>query len=335
MKNLPGAQKTELQELPQIKERLSFLYLERCLINRQDSSISITDERGTVQVPAASLSVLMLGPGTTITHRAMELIGDAGTSILWIGEHGVRYYASGKPLTHSAALLIMQAKLVTNTRSRLEVARKMYQMRFAGEDVSHMTMQQLRGREGARVRNIYRKCAKENDVEWDGRAYDPDDFEGGSAVNQALSAGTACLYGLAHSVIVALGASPGLGFVHTGHEKSFVYDVADLYKAEYVIPLAFQLAADSSDDIGGDMRRALRDKIASGHLLERMVKDIRCLLLGRDDTEISYADIVNLWDEKRGAVQNGISYGKEIELETGYGTIIEDSDDSNNIDGLS
>ena len=315
MKKLPGAQKTELQELPQIKERLSFLYLERCLINRQDSSISIADERGTVQVPAASLSVLLLGPGTTVTHRAMELIGDAGTSVLWIGEHGVRYYASGKPLTHSASLLMMQAKLVTNTRLRLEIARKMYQMRFAGEDVSHMTMQQLRGKEGARVRNVYRKCAKENDVEWDGREYDPDDFEGGNAVNQALSAGTACLYGLAHSVIVALGASPGLGFVHTGHEKSFVYDVADLYKAEYVIPLAFQLAADPSDDIGGDMRRALRDKIVEGHLLERMVKDI-----------------VNLWDEKRGAVQNGISYGKETELEPGYGTIIEDSDDSDNLD---
>ena len=103
MKKLPGAQKTELQELPQIKERLSFLYLERCLINRQDSSISIADERGTVQVPAASLSVLLLGPGTTVTHRAMELIGDAGTSVLWIGEHGVRYYAWGKPLTHSAS----------------------------------------------------------------------------------------------------------------------------------------------------------------------------------------------------------------------------------------
>lgn len=189
MKKLPGAQKTELQELPQIKERLSFLYLERCLINRQDSSISIADERGTVQVPAASLSVLLLGPGTTVTHRAMELIGDAGTSVLWIGEHGVRYYASGKPLTHSASLLMMQAKLVTNTRLRLEIARKMYQMRFAGEDVSHMTMQQLRGKEGARVRNVYRKCAKENDVEWDGREYDPDDFEGGNAVNQALSAG--------------------------------------------------------------------------------------------------------------------------------------------------
>ena len=332
MRKMTGAGKAELQELPQIKERISFLYLERCLINRQDSSISITDERGTVQVPSASLGVLLLGPGTTITHRAMELIGDSGTSVLWIGEHGVRYYASGKPLTHSASLLQAQAQLVTNTRSRLRVARQMYQMRFPGEDVSELTMQQLRGKEGARVRKVYRKCAKEHQVEWDGREYDPDDFEGGNAVNKALSAGTACLYGLAHSVIVALGCSPGLGFVHTGHERSFVYDIADLYKAEFVIPLAFATAEDSTEDIGGDMRRSMRDKIASNHLLERMVRDIRYLLIGEKDTTVSYTDIVNLWDEKNGFVKNGISYGKEVELKEGYGKIIEDSDDSNNID---
>jgi CRISPR-associated protein Cas1 len=325
---IKGAEKAELQELPQIKERISFLYLERCLINRQDSAISVTDERGTVNVPAASLSVLLLGPGTSVTHRAMELIGDVGSSVLWIGEHGVRYYASGRPLTHSATMLISQAELVTNMRSRLVVARKMYQMRFAGEDVSTLTMQQLRGKEGARVRKIYRECAKQNSVEWNGREYDPDNFAGDSLVNQALSAGTACLYGIAHSVIVALGCSPGLGFVHTGHERSFVYDIADLYKAEFVIPLAFKMAADETDDIGAETRRALRDAIASKHLLERIVKDIQYLLLDDKGLEVSYDDIVNLWDEKNGLVKNGISYGKEIEpqLDTGYGKILEDEE---------
>lgn len=332
MKKIAGAQKTKLQELPQIKERISFLYLERCLINRQDSSLSITDERGTVQVPAASLSVLMLGPGTTITHRAMELIGDVGTTAIWIGEHGVRYYAFGRTLTHSSGLLIKQAKMVTTTRSRLAVARKMYQMRFPGEDVSHMTMQQLRGKEGARVRSVYRQCALENDVPWSGRSYDPNHFDDGTAVNQALSAGTTCLYGLAHCVIVALGCSPGLGFVHTGHERSFVYDIADLYKAEFVIPLAFKLAADDSDDIGGDMRRSMRDRIAKGHLLERMVRDIHYLLMDNEDIEVTYQDIVDLWDEKEGTVKNGISYGKELKLEKGYGEIVENHDDSNHID---
>lgn len=323
-----GAEKAELQELPQIKERISFLYLERCLINRQDSAISVTDERGTVNVPAASLSVLLLGPGTNVTHRAMELIGDVGSSVLWIGEHGVRYYASGRPLTHSATMLLSQAELVTNMRSRLAVARKMYQMRFAGEDVSTLTMQQLRGKEGARVRKIYRECAKKTGIEWNGREYNPNDFAGGSLVNQALSAGTACLYGIAHSVIVALGCSPGLGFVHTGHERSFVYDIADLYKAEFVIPLAFKMAADEPEDIGAETRRALRDDIASQHLLERIAKDIQYLLLDHKDLEVSYDDIVNLWDGGDGIVKNGVSYGKEIEAssDTGYGKILEDEE---------
>lgn len=322
-----GAKKAELQELPQIKERISFLYLERCLINRQDSAISVTDQRGTVNIPSASIGVLLLGPGTTITHRAMELIGDVGSSVIWIGEHGVRYYAAGRPLTHSANMLMAQAKLVTNMRSRLVVARKMYQMRFANEDVSGLTMQQLRGKEGARVRKIYRNCAQENNVEWNGREYDSKDFAGGSLVNQALSAGTACLYGIAHSVIAALGCSPGLGFVHTGHERSFVFDVADLYKAQYVVPIAFQMAADEdAEDIGGKTRRALRDLIAANHLLERIVKDIHYLLLDNADIEISYNDIVNLWDGKNSFVKNGISYGKEIEPEmsSGYGKILED-----------
>ncbi len=327
MKNkINGAEKAKLQELPQIKERISFLYVERCLINREDSAINIVDERGTVNMPAASLSVLLVGPGTCITHRAMELIGDAGTSVIWIGEHGVRYYASGRPLTHSASLLIKQAELVTNTRSRLAVARKMYQMRFPDEDVSLLTMQQLRGKEGARVRRIYRRSAQEFSVEWNGREYDPDNFSDGTLVNQALSAGTACLYGLAHSVIAAMGCSAGLGFVHTGHERSFVYDVADLYKAEFVIPLAFRLAAEESEDIGGEMRRAMRDEIARKHLLERMVKDIHYLLLDSQMVEVSYEDIVDLWDEKNGKVRNGISYGKDeaLSLRTGYGTMIEE-----------
>jgi CRISPR-associated protein Cas1 len=324
--NFVGAEKAELLELPQIKERISYLYLERCLVNRQDSAISVTDERGTVNVPAASLSVLLLGPGTNITHRAMELIGDVGTSILWVGEHGVRYYASGKAMTHSATLLIEQARLVSNVQTRIAVARKMYQMRFPNEDVSALTMQQLRGKEGARVRKIYRDCAANTGVEWNGREYDSENYDEGTPINKALSAGNACLYGLAHSVIVALGCSPGLGFVHTGHERSFVYDVADLYKAEFVIPLAFQIAAKEVEDVGGEMRRSLRDIIANKHLLERITMDIRYLILNNKDIEVTYEDVVNLWDEKKGLVKNGISYGKETEtmLEKGYGKILKD-----------
>ncbi|NLZ28289.1 MAG: type I-E CRISPR-associated endonuclease Cas1, partial [Firmicutes bacterium] len=310
----PGTERPQLQTLPTMRERISFLYLERCLINRQDNAITVTDLRGTVHVPAAALSVIMLGPGSNITHRAMELIGDAGASIIWVGERGVRYYAHGRPLTHSSRILTAQAALVSNTRSRLAVARRMYALRFKDEDVSKLTMQQLRGREGARVRSIYRKIAKATGVTWSGREYDPNDFSAGDAVNMALSAAHACLYGVAHSVITALGCAPGLGFIHTGHERSFVYDIADLYKAELSIPIAFQVAAKQPEDIGSVTRRAMRDAISNGKILVRMVGDIRDLLLGvaedgtpKDVPEIE-TNVLWLWDEKNGLVKNAVSY---------------------------
>ena len=237
-------------------------------------------------------------------------------------------------------MLIAQAALVSNTRSHLAVARRMYAMRFADEDVTKLTMQQLRGREGARVRSIYRKNAKKTGVSWSGREYDPDDFTAGDPVNMALSAAHACLYGATHSVITALGCAPGLGFVHTGHERSFVYDIADLYKAEISIPIAFEVAAQQPKDIGAVTRRAVRDAIADGSLLERMVKDIRDLLLGiaEDGTLQDVPDIdtntVQLWDDKNGFVKNAVSYGKEldelnseeVELTEGYGTLLSEEE---------
>ena len=152
MTDIPGMEKPTLQELPQIATRLSFLYLEHCQLSREDSAILVRDDLGTVRIPAASISTLLLGPGTSVTHRAMELIGDAGVGIVWVGEHGVRFYASGRPLTHRAHLLIQQARLVSNQRLQLAVVRKMYQIRFPDEDVCGLTTQQLRGREGSRVR---------------------------------------------------------------------------------------------------------------------------------------------------------------------------------------
>ena len=313
MADMPGMVRPDLQALPQIRDRMTFLYLEKCTIGRQDGAITVTDERGSVHVPAASISVLLLGPGTRITHRGMELIGDSGVTTIWVGENGVRYYASGRPLTHRAGLLMKQAALVSNMRSHLNVAKQMYQMRLPDEDVSGLTMQQLRGREGARVRGIYRQESQKWNVPWNGRQYDPDDFSSGDAVNQALSAGHACLYGLAHAVIAALGCSPGLGFVHVGHDCSFVYDIADLYKAETTIPVAFEIAAEQPEDIGAAVRRRMRDEMMKAHILERMTNDIQILLSGNDDVAPIEANVVRLWDDDGGTVRNATSYGKEGE----------------------
>ena len=314
MGEIPGMERPDLQALPQIGDRLTFLYLEHCQINREDSAILVRDERGTTRIPAAAITVLLLGPGTTVTHRAIELIGDAGVGIVWVGEHGVRFYASGRPLTHRAQLLMKQAQLVSNQRTHLAVVRKMYQLRFPGEDVSGLTTQQLRGREGARVRKAYRTAAKEWNLPWSGREFDPNNFSSGDPVNQALSAGHACLYGVAHAVIAALGCSPGLGFIHVGHERSFVYDIADLYKADLTIPIAFEMAAKKPDDLPSAVRRRIRDEMAARHLLEQIVRDIRFLLSDDNQPDDGKTDITYLWDSHMGLISNGRNYAEKGDM---------------------
>ncbi len=302
-----GMDKPSLTELPVISDRMTFLYLEHCRISREDSAVTVKDMDGTVYIPAASVTVMLLGPGTEITHRAMELIGDSGVSVIWVGEHGVRYYAHGRALNSHASLLAKQARLVSNTRSHLGVVRKMYELRFENEDTSGLTLQQLRGREGSRMRKIYREQARLNNVEWHGRDYDNNNFSASTPVNQALSSGNVCLYGLAAAVIAALGCSAGLGFIHVGHELSFAYDIADLYKAETTIPLAFELAGKEVPDIANVIRRQMRDVFVKTHLLEKMVRDIKYLL--DDDDDNSDMPEIALWDNHQDFVKYGVSYG--------------------------
>lgn len=315
MESKAGIEKPGIRSLPRIQDRMTFIYLERCRISRDNGSITVKDNNGITEIPAAAISVLLLGPGTDVTHRAMELIGDAGVTVIWVGEHGVRYYAYGRALTNHVTLLLRQAQLVSNEKKHIRVARMMYQLRFPKEDVSKLTMQQLRGREGSRIRSLYREQSRKWNIPWDKRKYQPEDYESGDPVNQALSAGNACLYGLAHAVICALGCSPGLGFVHVGHELSFAYDIADLYKAEITIPIAFEMAAQNVDDIGSATRRRVRDELRTGHILDRMVHDIKYLLSDDDWNEEDYESTLYLWDNVQGELEHGISYAEASEEE--------------------
>lgn len=313
MEKQTGMKKADIQAKPRIQDRLTFIYIEHCKVSCQDSAITVIEESGITHIPVAALSVLLLGPGTDITHRAVELIGDNGVTMIWVGEHGVRFYAYGRALTTRSQLLIEQAKRVSNMRSHIEVARKMYQMRFPDEDISRLTMQQLRGREGSRIRKVYREQAKKWNIPWKRRNYRPEDFKKGDAVNQALSAGNACLYGLAHAVICALGCSPGLGFVHVDHELSFVYDIADLYKAETTIPIAFEIASKYQDDIGSVMRRALRDRFKKLRLLQRMVRDVHFLLEDGENISEQPEEALYLWDNLDGLKEYGKMYSDSDE----------------------
>ena len=193
MESKAGIEKPGIRSLPRIQDRMTFIYLERCRISRDNGSITVKDNNGITEIPAAAISVLLLGPGTDVTHRAMELIGDAGVTVIWVGEHGVRYYAYGRALTNHATLLLRQAQLVSNEKKHIRVARMMYQLRFPKEDVSKLTMQQLRGREGSRIRSLYREQSRKWNIPWDKRKYQPEDYESGDPVNQALSAGNLSL----------------------------------------------------------------------------------------------------------------------------------------------
>ncbi len=291
---------------------MSFVYLERCSLSRSSNAITATSDKGTVHIPASAMSVLLLGPGTRLTHHAVMLMAQCGCTAVWVGEEGVRYYAHGSSLARSSRLLELQAEAVSNRRRRLDVARRMYEMRFPDDVTAGLTMQQLRGKEGARVRRIYRQHSARTGVPWSGRDYDPEHFAGADPINQALSAAHSALYGLVHAVIVGLGCAPGLGFVHTGHYRSFVYDVADLYKAEVTIPVAFDIASEGALDVGPETRRRMRDVLHSGHLIERCVCDIRALLdPGNSDRDI-YVDVSHLWDESGEAVAGGVNYSEEM-----------------------
>lgn len=317
MKN-SGFRPSTPAELTRVNERISFIYLEHCTIGRDANALTATDERGVIHIPSASLSVLLLGPGTRVTHQAMTVIADSGASVVWCGENGVRYYAHGRPIGRNTTLLVKQAQLVSHTRSRLAVARAMYKMRFDDEAVDNLTMQQLRGKEGARVRNIYRQWADNTGVQWNKRTYNPEDFFDSDLINQALSSAHISLYGLVHSVIVALGLSPGLGFIHTGHDRSFVYDIADLYKAEISIPIAFESVAAveagkvSPGDLPQYVRRQCRDAFKTNKILPRIVSDLKELLL--DDSETSSDSfsienkVIELWDEKLERVSGGYNW---------------------------
>lgn len=309
---MKGALPPTSQQLFRVEDRVTFLHLERCTISRDSNAITATDQQGTVHVPAASLSAVLLGPGTRVTHHAMMLLASAGVTVVWVGEEGVRYYAHGSSLATSTRLLEAQAAAVSNTRRRLAVARAMYEMRFPDEVVEGLTMQQLRGREGARVRAVYRKEADRTGVEWKRRDYNPERFDDSDAINQALSAAHSCLYGVVHAVIVSLGCAPGLGFIHTGHSRAFVYDVADLYKAEVTIPIAFDVVAEDSMDISGDTRRRVRDALRQGDILARCVLDLRSLLLPNDPVDLDI-NVLHLWDDRVGVVAGGVDHSERLD----------------------
>ncbi|HEO72013.1 MAG TPA: type I-E CRISPR-associated endonuclease Cas1 [Candidatus Hydrogenedentes bacterium] len=310
----------DLHEIPKVRDKLSYLYVEHCRVDREAKAIAVHDQTGLTPVPCASLTLLMLGPGTNITHAAIQTLADCGCLVIWCGEHAVRFYASGTGTTRSASNLLRQATLCTHKRTRLLVIRRMYEMRFGEFLDPGLTLQQIRGREGVRVRDTYARASLESGVPWQGRTYKRDDWHKADPINRALSVANACLYGLCHAAIVAAGFSPALGFIHTGKQLSFVYDVADLYKTDITIPTAFRVVAEEPRNLDRQVRLQLRDAFAQHDLLRRVVAEIQYVLdipppeaETDQDFDADPALPGGLWNPNGSVAEGGVQYGNETE----------------------
>ena len=268
-----------LQELPKLRDSLSYLYLEHGRLEQDSKSVAFVDKNGGyTPIPAAALSVLLLGPGTTITHAAVKALADNGCLIMWSGEDGTRLYAQGSGETRKAYHLLRQAELAGDPDRRLLVVRRMYEVRFQHRLEPDLTLEQIRGLEGVRVREAYAQASREWGVPWHGRRYDRGNWGNADPVNRALSTANALLNGLCHTAIVSGGYSPALGFIHTGKQLSFVYDIADLYKVEITVPVAFWAVSLGTHDLYKRVRQGCREAFKTQRLLHRILPDIDRLL---------------------------------------------------------
>ncbi len=267
-----------LKPIP-IKERLSILFIEKGHLDVLDGAFVVVDKTGVrTHVPVGGVACLMLEPGTRVSHAAAALAARVGTLLVWVGEAGVRLYSSGQPGGARADRLLYQAKLALDDTLRLKVVRKMYAIRFGEEPPARRSVEQLRGIEGARVRETYKLIAKKYGVEWKARNYDVTEWDKGDLPNRCLSSATACLYGVTEAAVLAAGYAPAVGFIHTGKPLSFVYDVADIYKFETVVPVAFKIAAKSPHNPEQQVRLACRDVFRETRLLERIIPGIEEML---------------------------------------------------------
>lgn len=273
----------DLYYLPRFEDRWSHLYLEHGTLEKDESSLIFHDLNGRIQIPIDQIALILLGPGTKLTQQAMKLLADNNCLVCWTGEEGVRLYAHSTGGTHSSHRLLRQAELYTCPEKRIEVAKRMYQKRFPEKLENNLTIEQLRGMEGARIRSFYRKMSEETGVEWYGRSYNQKNWSASDPVNKALSAANACLYGLCHAAIISAGYSAAIGFIHVGKMLSFVYDIADLYKTEITIPISFRTVAASKESIERRIRLLCRDIFFESKLMERIIPDIAEVLDARND----------------------------------------------------
>jgi CRISPR-associated protein Cas1 len=262
-----------------IKDRNSMVFLQYGNLDVKDGAFVLIDENGVrIQIPIGGIACIMLEPGTRITHDAVALAADTGTLILWVGESGVRLYSAGQPGGARTDRLLYQAKLALDNDLRLKVIKEMYRRRFGEEPPQRRSVEQLRGIEGARTRSLYTFFAQKYNVIWKKRKYNPKNWNDSDQINKALSAANHCLYGICEAAILAAGYAPAIGFIHSGKPLSFVYDIADLYKFEITVPLAFKVIAEKDRTPVRTVRLRCRDAFRETRILSKLIPDIEDVL---------------------------------------------------------
>ena len=277
---MPIFERPPLNSLAPAKDRWTPVYLEHGRIEVDDSAIkwiSAKEGEGVCPIPVATVSALVLGPGTTVTHAAVKAAAQCNCPLFWLGEDGLRFYAFGITPNHDNSMARKHAEAWAAPRKRNEVARRMFRYRFPDVPTGGVTIDQLRGMEGKRVKQIYADLGSKYGVTWRGRNYSPSNWNLADNINRAISAATASHYALTATVCLSMGFIPQLGFVHKAGTLPFIYDIADLYKHEVSWPAAFEAIAMDPDDDGTLVRKILKRNVEQTRMLQRAPKEVKAL----------------------------------------------------------
>ena len=268
------------ESLPRVTDKYPFIYLERGRLEIDDSSLKwIDSEKNIVRIPAATICTILLGPGTSVTHEAVKVASSCNCSFCWVGEDSLLFYAAGIVPTATTRNILRQAHLSSHENTALAVARKMFAYRFPDADLAGKSLHEMMGMEGNRVRKLYLDKAKQYGVGWKGREFVPGKFALSDLTNQILTSANAALYGILCSIVHSLGYSPHIGFIHSGSPIPFIYDIADLYKPDLCIDMAFSLTL----DLAGKYNKYVvasefRKRVISMNLMEKVPSDIEALI---------------------------------------------------------
>lgn len=271
------------------KDRAGLLYLARGALSARDGTLAFLQGHATAAdaltpgdyaVPLQGVSMILLGPGSTVSHDALRLLAHARTALAAVGENGVRLYTAPPLIPDRSGLARQQARLWADDAKRIAVARRMYAWRL-GVVLPHRSLDVLRGIEGARMKESYRLHAERARIEWRGRRYDRADPGAADLPNQALNHASSAVEGAAAIAVAATATIPQLGFIHEDPGQSFVLDIADLHRDSITIPCAFRAAkrvAERPDEnIERLTRRLTGETLAREHVIPAMIERIKSL----------------------------------------------------------